>query len=54
MDGVFLFISEHLKQGLPVNDQQKQWVKEFSLDVLPDLTKEELARLAAAQAAAGL
>ena len=32
----------------------KQWVKEFSLDVLPDLTKEELARLAAAQAAAGL
>ena len=34
--------------------QEKQWVKEFSLDVLPDLTKEELARLAAAQAAAGL
>ena len=34
--------------------QESQWVKEFSLDVLPDLTKEELARLAAAQAAAGL
>ena len=34
--------------------QEKQWVKEFSLDVLPDLTKEELARLAATQAAAGL
>ncbi len=34
--------------------QENQWVKEFSLDVLPDLTKEELARLAAAQAAAGL
>lgn len=34
--------------------QEKQWVKEFSLDVLPDLTKEELTRLAAAQAAAGL
>ena len=37
-----------------VERQEKQWVKEFSLDVLPDLTKEELARLAAAQAAAGL
>ncbi len=34
--------------------QENQWVKEFSLDVLPDLTKEELASLAAAQAAAGL
>lgn len=34
--------------------QENQWVKEFSLDVLPDLTEEELARLAAAQAAAGL
>ena len=34
--------------------QESQWVKEFSLDVLPDLTKEDLARLAAAQAAAGL
>ena len=34
--------------------QEKQWVKEFSLDVLPDLSKEELASLAAAQAAAGL
>lgn len=29
------------------------WVPEFALEVLPPLTKEELARLAAAQAAAG-
>lgn len=32
---------------------ESNWAKEFSLDVLPQLTQEELNRLAAAQAAAG-
>ena len=34
--------------------QESQWVKEFSLEVLPPLTEQELARLATAQAAAGM
>lgn len=33
-------------------DIQQRWVPEFSLEVLPPLTKEELAKLAASQAAA--
>jgi hypothetical protein len=32
---------------------ESNWAKEFSLDVLPQLTREELNRLAAVQAAAG-
>jgi hypothetical protein len=32
---------------------QTNWAKEFSLEVLPPLTQEELDRLAAAQIAAG-
>lgn len=32
---------------------ESNWAKEFALDVLPQLTREELNRLAAAQAAAG-
>ena len=32
---------------------ESNWAKEFSLDVLPQLTQKELAQLAAAQAAAG-
>lgn len=32
---------------------ETSWAKEFALEVLPQLTKEELARLATAQAAAG-
>jgi len=43
MDGVFLFISEHLKQGLPVNDQQKQWVKESLNTVTYDHTFDAFA-----------
>lgn len=50
----FLHIRTVKDRVTGVERQDKQWVKEFSLDVLPDLTKEELARLAAAQAAAGL
>lgn len=50
----FLHIRTVKDRVTGVERQEKQWVKEFSLDVLPDLTKEELARLAAAQAAAGL
>ena len=50
----FLHIHTVKDRVTGVERQDKQWVKEFSLDVLPDLTKEELARLAAAQAAAGL
>ena len=34
--------------------QESQWVKEFYLEVLPPLTEQELARLATAQAAAGM
>lgn len=50
----FLHIRTVKDRVTGVERQEKQWVKEFSLDVLPDMTKEELARLAAAQAAAGL
>lgn len=50
----FLHIRTVKDRVTGVERQEKQWVKEFSLDVLPDLTKEELARLAATQAAAGL
>ena len=50
----FLHIRTVKDRVTGVERQDKQWVKEFSLDVLPDLTEEELARLAAAQAAAGL
>ncbi len=50
----FLHIRTVKDRVTGVERQERQWVKEFSLDVLPDLTKEELARLAAAQAAAGL
>ena len=50
----FLHIRTVKDRVTGVERQEKQWVKEFSLDVLPDLTKDELARLAAAQAAAGL
>lgn len=32
---------------------ESNWAKEFALDILPQLTREELNRLAAAQAAAG-
>jgi hypothetical protein len=39
------------KNGNIIVDQQ--WAPEFALEVLPTLTKEELAKLAAAQAAAG-
>lgn len=35
------------------NTVQSSWVKEFALEVLPPLTKEEIARLATAQIAAG-
>lgn len=50
----FLHIRTVKDRVTGVERQDAQWVKEFSLDVLPDLTKEELSRLAAAQAAAGL
>lgn len=33
---------------------EKQWVREFALEVLPPLTKDELKELAAAQAASGI
>ena len=32
---------------------EKKWVKEYAIEVLPELTKEELDKLAAAQAASG-
>lgn len=32
---------------------EKKWVKEYAIEILPPLTKEELSKLAAAQAAAG-
>lgn len=34
-------------------ETKTQWVREFALEVLPDLTKAEIARLAATQAARG-
>lgn len=39
------------KNGTPVVEQS--WAKEFAIEVLPDLTRAELANLATAQAAAG-
>lgn len=33
---------------------EKKWVKEYAIEILPELTKEELEKLAAAQAAAGI
>lgn len=50
----FLHIRTVKDRVTGVERSEKQWVKEFSLDVLPMLTTEERARLAAAQAAAGL
>ena len=50
----FLLIRTVKDRTTGVERTDKQWVKEFSLDVLPPLSKEELAQLAAAQAAAGL
>lgn len=32
----------------------KKWVKEYAIEILPELTQEELTKLAAAQAAAGV
>ena len=32
----------------------KKWVKEYAIEILPELSKEELTKLAAAQAAAGI
>jgi hypothetical protein len=40
------------KRGGQIHVQQN-WAREFALEVLPQLTEQELARLAAAQAAAG-
>jgi hypothetical protein len=40
------------KGGTPI--VETQWAREFALEILPQLTETELARLAAAQAAAGV
>ena len=37
-----------------VEQIEKKWVKEYAIEILPELTKEELEKLAAAQAAAGV
>lgn len=42
---------KHPTTGVPIVEQQ--WVREFAIEVLPQLTQEELNRLAAVQAAAG-
>jgi hypothetical protein len=47
----FLSIKVRRVNGREVVDSQ--WVKEFSLDILPPLTEAELAKLGAAQSAAG-
>lgn len=50
----FLHIRDVKDRTTGIVRQDKVWAKEFSLDVLPTLTRAELDRLAAAQAAAGL
>lgn len=50
----FLHIRDVKDRTTGIVRQDKVWAKEFSLDVLPTLTQDELDRLAAAQAAAGL
>lgn len=50
----FLHIRDVKDRTTGIVRQDKVWAKEFSLDVLPTLTRGELDRLAAAQAAAGL
>ena len=50
----FLHIRDVKDRTTGIVRQDKVWAKEFSLDVLPALSRDELDRLAAAQAAAGL
>ena len=51
-DREFLMIRTVKGKG-DMNTVEKKWVKEYALEILPELTKEELNKLAAAQAAAG-
>ena len=53
-DKCFLLIRTVKDRTTGKERQESQWVKEFSLEVLPPLTEQELARLATAQAAAGM
>lgn len=50
----FLHIRDVKDRTTGIVRQDRVWAKEFSLDVLPALSRDELDRLAAAQAAAGL
>lgn len=51
-DREFLSIKTVKTRGQEVTIEKK-WVKEYAIEIMPPLTKEELAKLAAAQAAAG-
>lgn len=51
-DREFLLIKTVKTRGNEVT-QEKKWVKEYAIEIMPPLTKEAIAKLAAAQAAAG-